>query len=335
MRKFLIHTLLFFLPLILLMAYALPFVMQAESMGDLARMSGTRFRYEQQPPDTIHARAVCTDIALGEHLPDSLKGDFILILGDSFSNSNPIWPYNSRWHQYMGGFLGHRVVSVSKAGINPFQLFLTMLKYRPTELPDTVIIETVERAFVPRIIHLDFDSTPTPNVFKSHRIPKASVHERLLTYYKAKLNIDRPVLTLQLDTNLFSCRPNKLYALKEDTIQYPFQDASLIRNNFLHFVNLATEYGITIFVLLIPDKYTVYHHRCVENQFAQSYRLMEDSSIVNVSERLLNPLPLLRNLVDQGEQDVYLPDDSHFSSLAAKEIGLFVASKLQPMRTQQ
>lgn len=327
MRKFLLQTLLFLLPVVLLAVFALLFMVEAGSQGDLARMSATRFNCQYPDPQTSLPRAACTDIELGMPLPRSYSHNAILVLGDSFSHpDDSIWPHDSRWHQYLGGAIGRPVVSMSDMMYNPFQLFLSILKHRPTDLPDTVFIETVERAYANRITDLKFDSTPHPDIYQKHQLPEPNLYQSILGHYKAKLDIANPVLALKMDTTLFSCHGNTLYALKADTSRQNWIDTTRMRKNLQRLVNLADEKGITLYVVLIPDKFSVYHHRCVDDQMAQAYRLVEDRTIIGASDRLINPLAALRKLVDQGKQDVYLPDDSHFSALAAKQVGLFVAS---------
>ncbi len=332
MKKFLLLTLAFFAPLVLLALCALPFVLKADTLGDLSRMSATRFSYAPPLPDTSLARAHCVDLKVGDPLPDSISRNHIAVYGDSFSLPLGIWPHGSRWHQYMGGAMKRPIVCVTDVGGNPFQEVLALLEQSPEALPDTIVVQTAERVCVNRLVHLEFNRTPQADSSHKNTLPKVRLTQHILNYYKAKLRIDKSVLRLPLDADLFSCRPRTLFALRDDVENGRRPNMPLLRGNLSRLLDVADSAGKVLYVLVIPDKYSVYRHHLATPPDGEDYRLLEDTSFVSMSDRHINPLPQLQRLVDQGVKDVYLPDESHFSPLAAKEVGLLMARR---MRSEQ
>lgn len=329
MKRFVLRTLLYLTPFLAALAYYYLFVDKDAMKGDLGRMSQTEFHYNMPKLDPNARLASCRDVATDSILP--LADDEIVLFGDSFSAENDSrWP-GCRWHQFLGGVISKRIVMTGNP-LRPIDSYLATLMHHPERLSDTVIVETVERELVNRFCWLDFQEikdeiseTDTHN--KETWRDKWNNNKRLpLQYYQRKMGIDVPVLTAQLDSPLFSCRPNRLFYYANDTIINSEWEIQTAVNNMQKLDSLSHANGITLILVAIPDKYTAYRNHLVDNN--TNKRTLAIPCLFDSLPCFINTLPLIDTLIDNSVTDVYLPDDTHFSIPTAKAIGIFVANHI-------
>lgn len=327
MRRFLLRILLYLLPLLAAVGYYC-FCVDPEALrGDLGRMTQLEFKYEKPAADTTIPRSECRDVEIEDIEP--LAENEVVVFGDSFSAKNDrIWA-GCRWHQYLGGAIRKNIVNIRTHSECPVNRYLTTLTLRPDLLGDTVILECIERYLINRLCSLDFEHTPdhlpdhpketTASWFEDCR---KTMHKPV-QYYQRRLGIDVPVSSVKLNQPFFSTRPNTLYFFDEDIIPRSEKEIATAFANLCRLDSLSRAKGITLVVVAIPDKYTVYHHYFIKPD--NTKRVLESPCRFDSLPRFINLLPTLSKLVEAGIKDVYLPDDTHFSTIGTKATGLYVA----------
>lgn len=314
------------LPLLAALLYFVLCVDRDAIRGDLAKMTQDEFSYTPPTLDSALVTAPCRDVEVNE-LP-SRQNDEIVVFGDSFSAKNTRWP-ESRWHQFMGAIIGKKILNVNTQQ-NPVAVYLKALSNFPQYLGDTVFLENVERAIIYRFAYLDFGDTCIAPREKDQEPSWREKAGRLLRtpvqYYQRKLGIDVPARVATLDRALFSCRSDKLYFYEEDLLEHNDWETATAVENYRRLDSLSKARGITLVLVAIPDKYTVYHD-FIDNDTAPK-RLLEAPCPFDTFERFVNTYPAIHGLVEKGTKDVYLPDDTHFSIPTSKTVGTEVAKQL-------
>ncbi len=338
MKRFLLRTLLYLLPFVALLVYYFFIADWSAMEGDLGRMTSTEFHYTHPQILPLPPMAECRNV---ESVPDiaALADDEMVVFGDSFSIGDSL-----RWHQFMGAALSKRIVFAGRF-YKPADDLLDALLHHPGLLGDTVVLELVER----NLVSLALLQFPQEN--PSHTNPAAAAagatqrkegpldilkgkwrrkSRKPIQFYQHRLGIDVPVGVERLDGNYFSCRPDRLYYYEDDLhSNLSSEQAAAALANWHRLDSLAGTQGITLFLVAIPDKYTVYHRHLAAPRHSGE-RLLEAPCPLEALPRFVNTLPLITSLVASGTPDVYLPDDSHFSTPTALAVGNFVASVLMP-----
>lgn len=330
MKRYLLRTLLYLLPLLALLAYYL-FIVDHDAMkGDLGRLAQKEFHYTHPPLDPNAPRSDCRDVDVADIEPRD--ADELVVFGDSFTAENTRrWP-NCRWHQFMGGLLGKRIV-VAGYFQEPVKEFLSALTYYPEALGDTVILQSGERLMVYRLCYLDFDHIGPPMTTSQQpdkgrwRKVWRKTSKQPIEYYKKQLGLDMAVLQAPLKRACFSVRPQKLFFYKDDLMHPSEWEYSHALENLKRLDSLAHAYGKTIFFVAVPEKYTTYRNQII-NPPDTIKRTLEAPCLFDTETCFINTLPVIDSLVESGTLDVYLPDDTHFSIPTAQAVGQYVARRI-------
>ena len=329
MKRFVLRTLLFLSPFLVLLGYFLLFVDQEAMRGDIGRMTQRQFRYAKPSIDTAYYISSCRDVAVKDIA--TLSDHEIVVFGDSFSSEDDYKWHDSRWHQFMGGAMGSSIVMTGDF-LRPVDSYLSTLTYYPELLSDTVLVESVERETIARLCYIDFDNIPQSDSLieaetsNQRREWWRTNKRKPLEYYQRRLGINVPVNTAKLDTVFFSCRPNTLYYYQNDTITHNMWEIETALANLQRLDSISKSKGITMFFVAIPDKYTTYRQHITD--INQHKRLLEETCPFDSLPYFINTLPVIDSLIKKGVVDVYLPDDTHFSIPTAKAIGEYVANQI-------
>lgn len=327
MRRFIVRIVLALLPCLLLYVYYLLAINDNKPKGDLSRMSYVEFDYEKPRPAPTDTLGVCQYMTKTELMNSNEKG--IVVFGDSFS----IEEAENYWEEYLGGYMGCTIRSVSYVGVNSFATYLSMLQNDPECLPDTVVVEIIERNLVPFLCEIS-DNFEKPIQMDPETI--RNTQERLRAkqqtvggFYKTRfLKLSQQCLTVPLKDSLFSDYPTTLFFYYDDTTRSSEIMQAQAVENLIRLDSLSCEKGIHFYVLAIPNKLTIYK-RYISNDKYFSQNSIENLSLFDGVTCLVNPEPALRELTDSGVKDVFLPDDTHFSSVAGKMVARYLADNMK------
>jgi hypothetical protein len=289
--------------------------------------------------------------------PGSLDGEYaIVVIGDSFSvrtTPDRQTREGSFWTDFLANDTGVRL-GVFDVGRTPVERFLASPAYR-SHPPRLVILELVERTLLSRLggpttcprpgppIEALIDPMPEPPLPGGYRralVPRSieaaagQAADYLKKAIRRRLLHQDTTATLRLPlsrSDLFSSRrPGDLLVFNEDLGKagWSADDWRTIRCRLLRYQRDVTANGTTAFVfVLVPDKSTAY-----------ADYLPAAPWLIDAAEHLAEPpginMPrldvVLRASIAAGTRDVYLPNDSHWSTAGSRIVARTVLRYLRP-----
>lgn len=346
MKSFVIKALTFLTPLIALTLNYLLLNIRHEPSGDFGRMSCIFFEkgYHDRVCYNITSPNAAT-LTINDTFPDSID---VLLVGDSFSD-DPRHSINSP----MGDSLGITVYKYCDMPYAPLEVALSFLTYLPTQkMPKVLIVERIERCLVSDqdLMHFDCPTTlDSLRVRHSAMFGDASnisevetqwhnnnkgLEKSMMQYYRRHIGIKTQCVASNLNKELFSSRgkEKKLYSYYYDTIHYPENRLhnTVQKLNQLH--RLAKEKNVELLLLPIPNKSTIYAEYSDKKELF--YCPLTQTIAFDTLPYVINITDLLKKQATNGMKDIYMSDDTHWSSATALAVGHYIAHYLaQTYRT--
>lgn len=262
----------------------------------------------------------------------------VLVIGDSFSQSQC-------WQSQLDNRYTFDFMHVKDARLSQ------LIQKIRTEKPDAIVMETAERA-LPDLYGRDSlflnaseqcimpDRRQHPDITLDQLKARMAVMPLLPDKHRATLpdsgkrisegfhylklaikNAVRPdkrkTLVLELTTDhLFSHRrSNRLLVLAKDSALQEIPDAGDIataRCSLQKTARSLAETGIAYAILAVPDKTTAYQPYLADNAIRNRQALVDVLAVDQVNHSI-NMLPFIRQMLAEGQQDVYQPNDTHWS----------------------
>jgi hypothetical protein len=248
----------------------------------------------------------------------------IWIFGDSFTQKGG----NRSWANYVARNLpGKKVCLINfipGAPFSPIDQFIQLA--HKEKLPPTVIVSSVERALIYRMLNLTLSKDDNLYLkmvnYASPIYPKKNITERCVEYYKKLLGIDNPVSTTELNINAFSYPggESELLFLEDDLLSiYGTNDMDEAVIKIKDLFQFAKERGTMFIFLACPDKYDMY-----QNYLVTSSKYIGDNlnTLDYVSERVgisgfFDAKHFLLPNINAGVKDLYYYNDTHWSPKAS------------------
>lgn len=347
MKRFLIKLSYTMLPVFLLLfgltAY-LNLYIRPQATGDLGRLAfiiigedyGQRIeQYELK--DTLFNKVRETEDLRNIHVN-------VLTIGDSFSQQE---------HAGYQNYMVQEGVTVANMRRdlydNPIQYAWNLLDAGVIDSTniDVMVVEVGERDFSLRIDNFRTDKVEVgepdipgeyveENVWDIRQWSLLRTRDFLMYRYAGR----NPVYEAELNRDFFtSNEPRKLYFYCADILNGLMIEES-VRSKVKEVFNLLTtkthERGI-VFILMIPvDKYDLYQDYIIDNPYEHPKRINEDvrELLGDVPEVMLckyTLLPLLKN----GEKDVFLFDNSHWSYKGSEAVGKELGRRVKQIINRQ
>lgn len=346
MKKFITKNIYYVIPIVILHLFAKKFYAKY-SQGDLFRLSyimnrlDYRNTFEKEYENDIHF-----DILVGNKTP--LKKKYTVFnIGDSFSRQGEV-----NYHNYLTKDYDISVLNFNadKNLENPIQDLYNLVNgdffdYHQVEY---VILQSVERRFVRRALHLDTTKITPYNTLKKtiSDLEKNDKKHAALIVNKDKLKFpSERVVRIPYSSGKYHLKREGLYnnvyiaktkeelfSIKEKECLFFIYDVNMVdlNNNSSYISNLNNilnklsfklkKKGIKLIVLPCPDKYDIYYEYIENKNHFSKKPLFFD---------LLKPLPKDYIYIDAKEvlnkhiektKDLYYYGDSHWSPWAAKII---------------
>lgn len=335
MKRFLIKTLLFALPILAVIGYYTCCIQprlrtNGNAPGDLGRLGLLFF-----PADYTLPKPDFQQFAHNVEYTDSIPSDLcIWVIGDSFSQPNKTSKYTDFLAQY--ALLPVYNFSTGWLHGNPFNSFLYISKKQPS--PTVVIVESVERALLSRLynaqIALAADSLMTQKYLDTvpptrERFSDKTLLEQTQEFVKKRVGIDNPVKTAELGVPMFTCdgHENGLYFIDEDLQKYDEELIGLAVRKLDSLFAYAEEVGVHLYVVVAEDKYDLYQPYIVDNPYPQSVNLDTLAARVH-SPYFINSKDTLALMAAQGVRDIFFCDDTHWSQVGGKAVAEQVAKRI-------
>ena len=183
-------------------------------------------------------------------------------------------------------------------------------------------------------------------IFKSFKIGKKEKSQPNIHSTKSQWSVSRakdflyykfgdksPIYKAILDSNFFSSyEPRMLYFYFHDIekgMHIPPNEESSIKQVFGLLQEKAKEKGIKVVLLVAVDKYDLYQKHIVNNQYPTKTVNEDMERILGNSPSLLLSKQYLIPLIEQGEQDVFQFNDTHWSYKASEIVAEEIFNRMK------
>ncbi|MDR1759597.1 MAG: hypothetical protein LBR60_03615 [Fibrobacter sp.] len=317
MKKFIIKTLFYLIPFFGVYGYYC-FAVKPNVSGDLGILGQIPFGKdynENLKRNYLTENWVVDTFAVSGKKPAAKKRVKIFTIGDSFSQQG-IFGYQN----YLAHILGDTVINVKTEGINRhIQTAVSLLNsgLLDSTICRMVIIQQVDRDAVMVLNQIDFE--------KPYEVPEKSKQAKdankngdlynLCSWIRLQFNYENPIVKHDLKQEYFthSSFSHELFHYYKDLWFEKTMPADTEKagENLIRLNEKFAEKGIQMVFLLASDKYDVYRPF-----------MTDDSLPIDTTTSFLSNIPgvfvfdtkgLLQKMVQSGEKDVYMVNDSHWS----------------------
>ena len=334
MKKFLIKLSYTVLPVFLLLFGLVAYVtlyISPRTTGDLGHLAYIPFDCQEDAPGEME-ELLFEDV----RQTDSLRNIHVdvLTVGDSFSRMGKLGYQNYLAAQ------GVSVVNCKRELYdNPFQYAYNILDRGLVDSANVsvLVVQVGERDLVIRSEEFDVTKVDIRELgSKSPSNGGGSANDWSLLRARDFLmyRLDKsPVYKVTLDKDYFNSKePRSLYFYCADiTNGVNIGDASRqkIQEVYQILTRKANERGIALLLMIPVDKYDMYQDHIVDNPYPRKTYIEEAREIFGDTPNVLLCKDLLTPLIEKGEKDVFLFDDSHWSIKAAEIVGKELSKRVK------
>ena len=248
--------------------------------------------------------------------------DSVVTIGDSFSQFGRLGYSN-----FLANELQIVITNILKEPYSPEQTFVDMLNSRLIPRGSIVLVESVERSCIERLISVDFTNTCVVSGIKKAKEQKSNLLDETIIWFRTNCGMKNPVQIYHTERDLFShpTRHNELYVYDSKWSQdgdlrfvKKLREPELERawKNLYRLHKYAEEQGVTLLYMIAADKYDVYEPFIMEEHLKNpTLDACPDESWI------INTKPLLQARIRGGEQDVYSINNTHWSPKGAEIVG--------------
>ena len=323
MKKFLIklsYTVLpIWLVLVLTTCYLSLYVIPQTS-GDIGRLACIPFgfEYDKMIEKSIIKDTLFQTIYKTEDF-QTVKTE-VLTVGDSFSQQQ-----NTGYQNYLSE-KGVKVVNCFRRLYDsPIQYAYNLLDKNVIDSASVkvMVIEIAERDFETFIGRFDKDKVEVGKQYKESGVSSNSWSlARTRDYLLYLIGWVTPIYKEELNTDLFSSDcPRDLYFYNDDIEKgVSISDGDKVRQVINTVQEKADGKGISLIWLIAPDKYDIYQKYIVDNPYPVKTVNEDIERILGKSPSLMIAKQYLLPLVEKGEKDIFLFNDTHWSYKSCKVI---------------
>lgn len=334
MKMFLIKLSYTVLPVFLLLFGLVAYVtlyISPRTTGDLGHLAYIPFDCQEDAPGEME-ELLFEDV----RQTDSLRNIHVdvLTVGDSFSRMGKLGYQNYLAAQ------GVSVVNCKRELYdNPFQYAYNILDRGLVDSANisVLVVQVGERDLVIRSEEFDVNKVDIRELgSKSPSNGGGSANDWSLLRARDFLmyRLDKsPVYKVTLDKDYFNSKePRSLYFYCADiTNGVNIGDASRQKIQEVNQIltRKANERGIALLLMIPVDKYDMYQDHIVDNPYPRKTYIEEAREIFGDTPNVLLCKDLLTPLIEKGEKDVFLFDDSHWSIKAAEIVGKELSKRVK------
>ena len=334
MKMFLIKLSYTVLPVFLLLFGLVAYVtlyISPRTTGDLGHLAYIPFDCQEDAPGEME-ELLFEDV----RQTDSLRNIHVdvLTVGDSFSRMGKLGYQNYLAAQ------GVSVVNCKRELYdNPFQYAYNILDRGLVDSANisVLVVQVGERDLVIRSEEFDVNKVDIRELgSKSPSNGGGSANDWSLLRARDFLmyRLDKsPVYKVTLDKDYFNSKePRSLYFYCADiTNGVNIGDASRQKTQEVYQIltRKANERGIALLLMIPVDKYDMYQDHIVDNPYPRKTYIEEAREIFGDTPNVLLCKDLLTPLIEKGEKDVFLFDDSHWSIKAAEIVGKELSKRVK------
>ncbi len=340
MKKFLIKLSYIVLPIYILMlglvAYVTLYISPRADTGDLGNLALIPFgveygeslkKYEMK--DTLFIKVNHTEELRNIHVN-------VLTVGDSFSQQG-----NIGYQNYLSGE-GITVANCKRSLYdNPIQYTYNILDWGVVDSTniDVLVVEVVERDFALRLSGFKESKVEVPEPESAPDGKKRNANEwsllRARDYILYRFAGRSPVYVVDLKKEFFSSHePNKLYFYDGDIKNGLTIDETVIpkvKNVFDLLTRKAHKRGIQLMLMVAVDKYDLYQDYITDNPYPPKQVNEDVREIFGDIPEVMLCKYCLQPLLEKGEKDVFLFDNTHWSYKGSEAVGKELSKRVRLM----
>lgn len=348
MKRFLIKFSYIVLPIYLLMlglvAYITLYICPRTGTGDLGNLALIPFGMEYaqmiseyKMKDTLFITVNHTEELRHIHVN-------VLTVGDSFSQQT-----RGGYQNYMPGE-GISVANCRRSLYeNPIQYASNILDWGVVDSTniDVLVVEVVERDFAMRIGTFEESKVEVPKPESTsdkveHKERNANEWSllRARDFILYRFAGRSPVYKVTLDKDYFNSKePRSLYFYYVDINNGLTIDETLapkVKDVFDLLTRKAHERGIGLMLMMPVDKYDLYQDHIVDNPYPHPKRVNEDvRDILGDIPEVMLCKDCLQPLIDKGEKDVFLFDNTHWTHKGSEAVGRELSRRVKQIMKRQ
>ena len=265
----------------------------------------------------------------------------VLTVGDSFSKMGRLGYQNYLAAQ------GVSVVNCSRELYeNPFQYAYHILDEKLVDSTNfsVLVVQVGERDLVSRSWEFDVDKVdmyelhPESPSQGNSRNPNTWSLLRARDFLMYRLCWS-PVYKVTLDKDYFNNQePRSLYFYSADItngLSIDETSEQKVQDVYQILTRKAEECGIAIRLMFPVDKYDIYQDHIVDNPYPRKTIIEDVRRIFGDTPHILLCKDLLTPLIEKGEKDVFLFDDSHWSRKGSAAVGKELSHRVKKMMNKQ
>lgn len=267
----------------------------------------------------------------------------VVVIGDSFTHGGGVGKEGD-YVNCLAHATGRRTVVFTPGGDaqqSPVQMAYDALLLGVIDSTHVtnLVVQEVERYLVSRHWAFVDNNTALPRPDPSAGDVAAAKQEaspllRVKDYVFYHLFGANPIYTVQLSRPMFSGKqPSTLYFYKDDVemgFDVTVDQRQAVVASYRQLIALAREKGVNLVLVIACDKYDLYQDYIIDNPYPPK-TLNEDVErwMVPEIDRFVIAKRVLHPLVEQGSQDVYLFNDTHWSPASSRVIAAEIIKKLK------
>ena len=322
MKRFIIKTLFYFIPFICLYG-GYKIINKYYISGDLGELGQIPFGknyYENLKRNHLTDNLVInTRIAFCEKFrPENVSK--IFTIGDSFSQQKI-----AGYQNYLGHLLEDSIINITKNGEH-FETVISLLNsgFIDSTICKVMVIEQVDRYAIVMLNYIDFEkqyNLPDDDNQDEENRDKDFDLYNFCSWIRLQFGYDSPVFRHNLKQDCFSHYfSRKLFHYIED---YNFKqtkaaDIEKAKENLILLNKKFSEKGIKLILLIAADKYDVYRPFMTDNSLPVDTTTDWLSNLPDVF--VIDTKSILQEMVRNGEKDVYMINDTHWSYKASEAV---------------
>ena len=335
MNKFTLQCLLLLLPLYICAGYY-NFFVKPELDGDLGNLGCVDFgKGYCDSLEHFYPKKLMVEDSIDESQNKIFE---VVSIGDSFSQK---------------GYFGYQNYLAVLRNKSIFNYVLSVIPYSPEQSAieslnsgvfkklktKVVIVESVERDFIYRLNQIDFDSkcSVNPLIFPvKERLPvKAKPFlEGMCSWIRLSMGINNAVKRVTLNGNYFKHKKygNQLFFYDAD-LSFAKNSPESIKSAKLNLIKLNDYFikrGVKLIYMVAVDKYDLYQ-TFISNKTYSENKTLDEFQDLNNSLFFLNTKHALLPLILDGNKDIFMVNDTHWSFRGSEQVALQINDRMNKM----
>jgi len=333
MTRFITKILLYYLPFIFIYGFY-EFNVKKNISGDLGVLGQIQFgkQYNENLEQNYLLNNFVQDTFVFSNENIFLSKDKnIVTIGDSYSRQG-IFGYQN----YLAHILGNSIINVIiLPGFNQFETAVSLLNSNIIDESNCqfIILQFVDRQAIFWLKNLNFELLYQFPETIEKQIDNSNNSDlfRFVSWIRLQFGYDRPYRKFNLKYDCFShnyySRTCFTYIDDLDFIKTKHEDILKAKENLTILSKKFSDKGIKIIFLIGADKYDVYRPFMTNDSLPVDTTTDVLSDLPDVC--IINTKPLLQEMVRNGDKDVFMVNDSHWSYKASEAVANQIAHEIE------